>query len=133
MSKRFSLVKHERIKSRVLMTHVFEEGESLFSYPFKLVYAPLLEGDKRFSMLKFGVTVPKRIHSKAVRRNKIKRLVREAYRMAKPELLDAIIPNKIGYSLMYIYISKDVPEIVSLSNQISKLHRKWLSAIHPKE
>lgn len=131
MSKRFSLGKHERIKSRELMTHVFEEGESIFSYPFKLVYTPLMADKQGTSKLKFGVTVPKRIHGKAVKRNKIKRLVREVYRSVKPELLAAISPDSKGYTLMYIYVSKDVPEVVSLKNQVLKLHRKWLRTILP--
>ncbi|MFT4567263.1 MAG: ribonuclease P protein component [Saprospiraceae bacterium] len=129
MSKRFSLGKYERIKSRAEMTHVFESGESVFSHPFKLIYTPINRADNLLNNLKFGVTVPKRIHNKAVTRNKIKRLVRETYRLSKPELAASIGSEDQAYALMYIYVSKDLPELVSLRNQVDKLHRKWLKKI----
>jgi len=129
MSNRFSLGKHERIKSRELMTRVFEEGQSIFSHPFKLIYAPIEDKCEESTLLKFGVTVPKKIHNKAVRRNKIKRLVREAYRHAKPDLASSLDPGGKRYSLMYIYVSKDVPKLISLKSQMEKLHRKWLKSL----
>ncbi len=129
MSKSFSLGKHERIKTRAEMTHVFEAGDSIFSHPFKLIYTPIDKAEDSGVQMKFGVTVPKRIHNKAVTRNKIKRLVREAYRLSKPELTASIASGDKGYALMYIYVSKDTPELVSLRNQVDKLHRKWLKTI----
>lgn len=60
--------------------------------------------------LKAGFTVSSRHFKKAVDRNRVKRLMREAYRLQKNEL--QLLPelNKNTLALFFIYVGKELPE-----------------------
>ncbi len=99
---KYTLKAHERLKSKKSIQELFRTGKSVKSFPFKLVYAPL-KTPSNPAQIQFTVSVSKRLFKSAVDRNRIKRLVREAYRLEKPELLCALNES---YAIMVIYISK---------------------------
>ncbi len=110
----------EKLKSKKLLDELFLNGKKLNSYPIKLVYKQInFEDDCNY---KIGVSVPKRNFKKAVDRNRIKRLLREAYRLNKN-----LIYNKENkkYVCMLIYIGKDKVEFQELSGKIKKLFNKF--------
>ena len=76
-----TLGKTERLKSRKLIKKLFEEGISIKNYPFRLVYIAT-----ETPPIKSSFSVPKRNFKKAVDRNRIKRLIKEAYRLEKKNL-----------------------------------------------
>ena len=73
-----TLCKKERLKSQKLIWRLFEEGTSIKVFPFRLVY---IATEK--TSLQSSFSVPKRNFKKAVDRNRIKRLIKEAYRLEK--------------------------------------------------
>lgn len=73
------LPKDERLKGRHWFGVLFEHGQNIKRFPLKLVHTPVTETTKNL----FGVSVPKRNIPKAVNRNRIKRQIREAYRLNK--------------------------------------------------
>ena len=79
----FKYSKQDKLKSKKLIEQLFTEGKSVTAYPLKLIYLKTEFEDD--SILKTGVSVSKRLHKTAVDRNRIKRLLREAYRLNKPE------------------------------------------------
>ncbi len=119
----FSLGKQERIKSKILMTKLFEEGKSYFKHPFSVKYLVI---DKLDSTHKFAVTVPKRNFKKAVDRNKIKRLVREVYRINK-SLLPINYLDEQGKTLLliFIYVGKQPEDY----NQLKKAMKKTMKQL----
>ena len=78
--------KQERIVSRKLIERLFGGGgsRSMSAYPLRLVYLPVERDGVGAKVL---ISVPKRHFKRAVKRNRVKRQVREAYRMHK-QLLD---------------------------------------------
>lgn len=82
-----TLKKTERLHSKKLTEALFQGGhsKSAVAFPLRLVYMPLDEPGESAQML---VSVPKRCFKRAVKRNRIKRLVREAYRKNKSLLGD---------------------------------------------
>jgi ribonuclease P protein component len=78
---KFTLGKGERLKSRKLIGRLFLEGHSVKAYPFKLIYLKV-EHTSDFPV-QAGFSVPKRRFKKAVERNRIRRLIKEAYRLEK--------------------------------------------------
>lgn len=74
--------KHERIVSRKLVERLFGGGgsRSMAAYPLRVVYLPVERGEAGVQIL---VSVPKRRFKRAVKRNRVKRQVREAYRRNK--------------------------------------------------
>jgi ribonuclease P protein component len=88
------------------------EGESFSSFPFR-VYVNVSSkpnGLTKSEMPKVGVGVSKRNFKKAVDRNRIKRLIREAYRTQKEFLLSYAVDNGKEMELFFIYIGKEIPE-----------------------
>ena len=83
-----TLCKAERLHSRKLIEKLFGGGQSrsMSAFPLRVVYlAPTSPSDDNEStaMPQMLVSVPKRYFKRAVKRNRVKRQVREAYRRHK--------------------------------------------------
>ena len=115
-----SYSKKEKLKSKKLIEKLFAEGRAVSVFPLRLIY--LKEGETN----KVAVSVSKRNFKKAVDRNRIKRLLREAYRHNKNMLIDN---NVDGYALMILYISKDIPDYNLLNSKTQRLFLKFLDKI----
>ncbi len=78
--QRFTFKPAEKLKSLKLIGQIFKEGKSFSHFPFRVVY---LFSEKDKSFLRAAFSVSSRNFKKAVDRNRIKRLMREAYRLQK--------------------------------------------------
>ncbi len=117
---RFTLGVSEKLKSRKQISQLFEEGLSLKEYPIRLRFLKV-EGEE--SQFKAAFSVPKRNVKLAVGRNKIKRMLREVYRLNKYILIDAIEDNFI---LMFIYTDKTAWEYQDLEKKMIRLLHKFV-------
>ena len=76
--------KEERLYSKKRIGELFSDGESFFIYPFKVVYRTIPEpSDFPVQLL---ISVSKNKFKQAVKRNHVKRLIREAFRKNKSTL-----------------------------------------------
>ena len=116
---RFTLGTSEKLKSRKQITQLFEEGLSLKEYPIRLRFLKVEEADVQF---KTAFSVPKRNVKLAVGRNRIKRMLREVYRLNKHILVDAIEGDFI---LMFIYTDKAAWEYQDLEKKMIRLLHKF--------
>jgi ribonuclease P protein component len=95
--------KQERIVSQKLMDHLFsgKESHSLTAFPLRAVYMKqdIPHGDVPVQIL---VSVPKRHLKHAVDRNRVKRQVREAYRLRKGHLWQSI-PDSQSLAIAFIW------------------------------
>jgi len=105
------------LKSPKAMQQLFLSGDSVFTFPFKLIFTRLGD-DPSGNTIKVAFSVPKRNHKKAVTRNLLKRRMREAYRLNKPNInLDQ---NQIA--LMYILVDKSVTKYEVIENAMIKIN-----------
>jgi ribonuclease P protein component len=119
-----SFSKAEKLKSKNQIEQLFAHGKQLTVYPLKLVYLPTEFKDA--SPIKTSVSVSKRLHKKAVARNRIKRLMREAYRLNRPQDFNK---NKTAFALMILYLSKEEPQWQQLNSKMSVLLSRFKSSI----
>src|SRR5664279_2577309 len=103
-SKPYSLGKSERLKSRKQIDALFESGKKITQFPFRLLYRQ----EKGAKEIKAGFTVSSKNFPRAVDRNRIKRLIREAYRLQNATLKTLIDINKQQVHLFFIYTGREI-------------------------
>lgn len=79
--------------------------------------------------LQAGVSVSKRNFKKAVHRNRIKRLMREAYRLQKQELKNSLNENQ-QLAVFFIYIDKELPTQELVSNKINLALKRLMKEVN---
>ena len=119
--KQYSFGKKEKLKSTKTISTLFREGKSLFKYPVKLVYITLPDKSLSFP-IQAAVSVSKKKFSNAVDRNRIKRLLREAYRLEKSSIIQHVIDQEMDHvALMLIYVADKELPLKSLQKSIKIL------------
>jgi ribonuclease P protein component len=105
--------KKERLCSKKSIEKIFSEGKSIFTYPIKSAYflEPLQNDEEPVQVL---FVVPKRKFKHAVKRNALRRKMREAYRLNKQFLIDWCLSNNIQLRIAFIYVAS---EPIDFSNQ----------------
>ena len=105
----YTLCKAERLNSKILIGKMFEGGisKSFSIFPIRVVYMPVEQGEASASIL---ISVSKRRFKRAVKRNRVKRQIREAYRVNKHELLNALAEKKCRLVIAFIYLSDQLTE-----------------------
>ena len=98
--------KEEKLCSQKLMGDLFLSGRSFLYYPLKIVWKKLDEIPGE-SPAQVAFSVPKRLFRHAVDRNRLKRLMRELYRLQKAHLYEALKQSNSRIVLMVMYIAKE--------------------------
>ena len=102
-----SLHKGERLKSAALMDLAFKQGVKIKAFPVlvRATTAPLTQ-DVPFQA---AFTVGKKRFRRAVDRNRIKRLLREAWRVEKTALAKNWQPGAPQWAVVFIFVGQEVP------------------------
>lgn len=119
--KPYKYRKKDKLKSKKLIEQLFTEGKAITAYPLRLVYIKTEFDDN--STIKTGVSVSKRLHKTAVARNRIKRLLREAYRLNKPLYFNN---SSASYAFMILYLSKDGTTFDTVNSSTKRLFQKFI-------
>ncbi len=108
--QKFTYGKEQRLKSRKTIGLLFQSGKKVFKFPLKLHYIKLpldeVEDQSKYN-IKCAVSVSKRKFKRAVDRNKLKRLIREAYRQQLPLIINEA-ELKTQVAIMFVYISDEI-------------------------
>ena len=125
MNKTFTYQKKDKLKSRKQTQFLFSKGSAISVGPIRLLYTLETEDAEEFSIeksskekfpkgefqkgvLQAGVGAPSRHFRKAVMRNKVKRLLREGYRMERPAFMNAINIQHKRLNLFFLYTETKV-------------------------
>jgi len=127
MVKKFTLNKTERLKRRKIIEQLFSEGRAVTAFPIRVQYK-LIDGPET-APLQAGFSASSRNFKKAVDRNRIKRLMREAYRLQKAPLEQALQTKKRQLALFLIYTGKELPPYTLVKEKVELVLKKLLQAI----
>ncbi len=115
--------KAERLCSKIGIEKVFAEGKSLFEYPLKLIWV-----EDNFNgefPAKVGISVSKRLFKRAVKRNLLKRRIREAFRKNKFTLYNYLTAENKKIILFIIYTTKEIIDYKTIENKMKLLMTKF--------
>ena len=124
--RQHTLGKNERLKSRKLIEQLFKGGRSFANYPFRVYYLRL-EGEG--PQLQFGIGVSAKFFKRAVDRNRIKRLVREAYRLQKAAMADMLVQQNKRVAVFFIYTGKELPDYKSIFEKTTTVLEKLVDLV----
>lgn len=116
-----TLRKAERLHSRKAIGELFGgKGRSLSAFPLRAVYLqrPSVGGEPRVQML---VSVPKRLLRHAVGRNRVKRQVREAFRLHKQPLAERLEGMGLTVSVAFIWLDGRLHDSSRVGRQVASL------------
>jgi ribonuclease P protein component len=129
----FSFHKEERLCSQKIIDTMFASGNSFLCYPLKVVwietrYLPAggLEKESPYHA-QFAFTVPKKNFKRAVKRNLLKRRMRESYRLRKETLYNHLEDNNKKIAAMVIFIAKEPLEYNKIDKAMAKALEKLIS------
>lgn len=128
--KNFSLTRNERVKKKRDFEKIYSFAKVLFSSD-KLIKVHLLSIDSNVSGVKIAAAVSKKAGN-AVWRNRVKRLIKESYRLNKKSLVEKVLEKKIQLLLVFtpyklseknnkkVYLIDVSPGVIELMNKIKQ-------------
>ena len=108
--------KGEKLKGEKIIDQLFKEGKSVSNNGFTLVH--LVQPLRTFYPAQAGFSVPKKHFKRAVDRNRIKRLMREVYRLNKAGFYEKLVEKKQQMAIMFVYKGKEMPEYETVTKAI---------------
>lgn len=104
----YKLNKSEKLRSRIAIDHLFDDGVSLMAFPLRAAFRLRPRGE---NPVQFLISIPKKRIRKAVNRVTLRRRTREAYRLNRYELLLAQLEQlDLGVDIAFVYLdSKPAP------------------------
>ena len=101
-----TFTKDERLSSKLLIKMLFDKGKKLNFFPFRITLLKYPIPSK--SPVQLLISVPRSLFRNAVDRNRIKRLIREAYRKNKNLLYEALEESHVQMLICFQYTPKEI-------------------------
>ncbi len=122
----YTFERNERLKSHKLLSRLFQEGHAFVAYPLRVVWLPLSEAERAIMHLgdhpaQVAFSVPKRRYKSAVARNRVRRQVREAYRLSKHRLYEQLRCRSLHIALIFIFVGREDPSFDQLANSMRRV------------
>ena len=131
MSEKFFFPKSEKLCSDKLIERLFSQGNrEIGTFPVRLVY--LQVPAEEISGINLLVSVSKRHFKRAVKRNRVKRQLREYYRLNNQKLKSVLAADNQGLLLALIYTDGKLWSTEKLNKRLDSVFEKLLSAVGGK-
>ena len=129
MASRNTLGTGERLKREKDIEALFRTGKAFSVFPLRFLWRLVPATGSSFPMIA-GFTAPKRNFRKATDRNRVKRLLREAWRLQKSEAVP-FVPE--GYQLHIFMICSDhtIPDFLQVQKSIGTAIQRLAKLIEP--
>lgn len=115
----YKLSKDEKLTSRTAIERLFDEGKSIMAFPLRAAYRLRPCGEHP---VQFLISIPKKRIRKAVGRVTLRRRTREAYRLARRELLlPALEQHGIGVDIAFVYLDSTPAPYSVISEKMNHL------------
>jgi ribonuclease P protein component len=123
MATIYTLGKEERLKSKLTIQGLLENGRTASSFPLKIYWDISPDRFQKYPA-RVAISVPKRKIKKAVDRNLMKRRIRESYRMNKDLIYDPLREKGIKIVMIVMYLSDEFVSYDNLNTGLRELLSK---------
>ena len=127
----FRLTKEERVSGERRIETLFTRGRSFMAYPFRVVY--LQTAHPQTMPLSVLISIPKKRLKAAVDRNRMKRVFREAYRLNKHLLTEAVPPLSGHMEVAFIYVKEELCDFATVEKGVRKALRELTQLIRKEK
>ena len=117
--KQYTFSASERLKSRKQIGLVFNQGRHVNLPPLRTSW--ILEKGIGGEPLQAGVGASGKYFKKATDRNRIKRLLREAWRLQKSQLKNLLKAREMKLSVFLIYNGRELPEHQQVMEKVKEV------------
>jgi ribonuclease P protein component len=128
--KTFGLSKKDRLKSRKQIDLLFAQGKSFAVFPLRITFKAVASSSPG---VQAGFSVSKRYFKKAVDRNRVKRLLREAYRLQKLELKEKTDHTGLSVDVFFLYTDANIQSYQAISSCMQTALQKLISKLKSNE
>lgn len=128
MEPDYKFRKSERLCSQKHIERLFTQGDSFHIYPFRVVWQVREQKTARY-LAALMISVPKKRIRKAVGRNRIKRLIRESYRLQKSGFYQELQKMDQEIDLILIYTAQDILTYPVIYHKISVVLKRLILEI----
>ncbi len=115
--KMFEFDKAQRLHSKKRIETLFRQGKSFLVFPLSVRYI-IKNGEGSTEIL---VVCPKRYQKLAVNRNRIKRLIRENYRLNSIELKTLAKQKGLNIDFSVSYVHKEMSNFVLIEKKMQEI------------
>lgn len=117
----YTLSKEERLSWKRYIDQLFAEGQSFVAFPLRVIFLPLDQPlPARSAIL---ISVAKKKFKRAVKRNRVKRQIRESYRLGKPELITSLEAKDKHLLVAFLYLDNEFHTFQQMEKAMSKAIR----------
>lgn len=128
MSEKFFFPKSEKLCSDKLIERLFSQGNrEIGTFPVRLVYLPV--STEELTGINVMVSVSKRHFKRAVKRNRVKRQLREYYRLNSCLLKEKLAAKGCGLLMALIFTDSKLWPSDKLDKRLDSVFQKLVSAI----
>lgn len=125
--------KNEKLCSTKSIEKLFSSGSSFIAYPIRVVFSTENEPDRDKQIPAVLISVSKKKFKRAVKRNRVKRLIREAYRLKKSLFHDLLQQKGRSINIAFLYLKDELPEYAEIEKAIQKAGAILTEKLQEKE
>ena len=127
MNKPNSFPKAEHLCGEKRIARLYTQGEAFMAFPFRVVFR--IEPKKDMVPASVMVSVPKKRFKRAVKRNRLKRLLREAYRLNKHTLIALLDEKKLQIHVAFNYVSDEELDFITVEKKMKIVLQKLMDKV----
>ncbi len=125
----FAFGRHERLKSDVLISNLYQKGQAVTKYPLRITYLLHHKTYYTDSSVKVSINAGKKGLRLAVKRNRMKRVLRDIYRHHKHVIGNTLDQHGLCLSLAVVYVGSHLSDYDTLERLYVKLQKRLIDAI----
>jgi ribonuclease P protein component len=128
LDSKYTFWKKERLFKQKEIDFLFEKGISFIVYPLRVVYVE--QQPVSGTAAAVLISVPKKRFKRAVKRNRVKRLIREAYRLNKHRFLQDLQEKGKGMLIGFLFVGNELPDWEAVEAAVAKALAAFTVNLH---